>query len=94
MVVLASGKEFRVQDQVLEKLETFKYLDRKLYFDNINWPMVAWNLQRERRKWGRLSWLLCLKGGLHTNLWEVLRGGGSVCADPRIRFAGLLPPTL
>ena len=67
---VTAGMELRAQDQVLEKLDTFNYLVRMLYFDNIIFPMVAWNLQRERRKWGRLSYLLYLKGGLNKNLWE------------------------
>ena len=80
-----------MQDQVLEKLDTFKYLVRILYFDNSKFPMVAWNLQRERRKWGQLSYLLYQKGGFNKNLWEVLRGGGSGCADLRVRVVGCYP---
>ena len=41
---VSAGTEFRAQYQVLEQLDTFKYLGRMLYFDNIKWPMVDWNL--------------------------------------------------
>ena len=43
--------EFWVWNQVLEKLDTFKYLDMMLYFYEIEWPMVDRNLQIEQRKW-------------------------------------------
>ena len=33
---LAAGTEFRAQDQVLEKVETFKYMESILYFNNRN----------------------------------------------------------
>ena len=44
---LAAGTEFRVQDQVLEKLDTFNYLVRMLYFDDRYWKVMARNLHKD-----------------------------------------------
>ena len=38
---LEAGMEFRAQDEVLEKLDTFNYLVRMLSFDDKDWPVVA-----------------------------------------------------
>ena len=38
-------------NQLLEKLDTFKYLDTILSFYDIDWHVVDQNLQREHRKW-------------------------------------------
>ena len=43
--------EFWVWNQVLEKVETFNYLDRMLYFYDIGWHLVDRNLYREQSKW-------------------------------------------
>ena len=58
-----AGTEFRAQDQVLEKLDTFNYLGRMLSFCDIDWPVVAWKFHNDWSKWGRLLFLLCQKGG-------------------------------
>ena len=58
-----AGTEFWAQDQVLENLDTFKYLERKISFDKSDWPVVDRNLQRERSKWGQLFCLLCQNWG-------------------------------
>ena len=58
----AAGTEFRAQDHVLERLETVKYLDRLLLSDDSDWPVVAGNLWKERRKWDRLSCMLVREG--------------------------------
>ena len=50
--------EFRAQYQVLENVETFNCLGRILSCNDRDWPSVAWNLQRERIKWGQLSSML------------------------------------
>ena len=50
---VVSGTEFRARDQVLEKVYTFKYLDRMVCFDDSYWSAVTRNLQRAWRKWGR-----------------------------------------
>ena len=52
---LASGTEFRAQDQVLEK--------RMLLFDDREWPVMVRNLHKDWSKWGRLSYLMYRKGG-------------------------------
>ena len=38
-------------NQVLEKVDTFKYLERMMKFYDSDWPVVDRNLQREHRKW-------------------------------------------
>ena len=43
--------EFWVWNQVLDKVDTFKYLDSMLYFYDSDWPVVERNLQREQIKW-------------------------------------------
>ena len=43
--------EFWVWNQLLEKVNTFKYLDMIMYFYESDWPEVDQNLQREQRKW-------------------------------------------
>ena len=60
---LAAGTEFRAQDQVLEKLYMFNYLGRMLSFDDRYWPVVERNLHKDWSTWGRLSCLMCKKGG-------------------------------
>ena len=59
---IAAGTEFRANDQVLEKLDTFNELGSMLSFYDIYWTEVAWNLHKYWIKWGRLSCLLCQKG--------------------------------
>ena len=55
---LAAGMEFQDNDQVLEKVNTFKYMGRIIYFDGSDWYVVSHNLQIAWRKWVQLSWLL------------------------------------
>ena len=40
-----------VWNQVLEKLYTFKYLDRMISFYDSDWPVVDCNLERYQSKW-------------------------------------------
>ena len=40
---VATGTEFQERDQVIENLDTFKYLGEILSFDNSNWPAVSCN---------------------------------------------------
>ena len=56
---LEVGTEFQTRDQVLEKVDIFKYLVRMLYFDDSDLPAVDRNLQIERMKRARLSCLIC-----------------------------------
>ena len=60
---ITAGTDFQAQDQVLEKLDTFNYLDMMLSFYDRDWPVVNWNLHKYWIKWGRLSCMLCQKGG-------------------------------
>ena len=53
------GTEFQARDQVLEKVETLRYLDRMLPLNNSNWTMVDRNLQRAQGKLGQFSCILC-----------------------------------
>ena len=62
-VQVAAGTEFQVKKNVLEKLDTFNYLGRILYFDDRDRPVVARNLDKYWIRWGRLSCLVCQKGG-------------------------------
>ena len=54
-----SGTYFWAQEQVLEKVDTFNYLESILSLYDRDWPMVTQNLHRERRKWGRFYYLFC-----------------------------------
>ena len=38
---VTAGTEFRAQDEVPEKLDTFNYLVRMLSFDDRYWPVVV-----------------------------------------------------
>ena len=38
--------EFWVWNQVLDKVDTFKYMDRMMFFDESDFPVVERNLQR------------------------------------------------
>ena len=60
---VSSGMELKARDQILEKVDEFKYLGRMMSFDDSDWPAIVWNLQREQRKWVWLSHLLRREGG-------------------------------
>ena len=62
-VQVAVDTEFQAEDQVLEKLDTFNYLGRMLYFDDKDLPVVTWNLHKDWSRWGWLYYLICQKGG-------------------------------
>ena len=47
---MVTGMKFRAQDQFLETVDTFKYLDRMLLYDDIDCPSVANYLHRSHRK--------------------------------------------
>ena len=49
---LAAEKEFQSYDQIIDKVDTFKYFVRILSFDNIDCPAIVMNLQRAERKYG------------------------------------------
>ena len=49
--------EFQAWYHVLEKVYIFKYLERIISFDDKNWPVLDWKLQRHQRKWG---WFYCM----------------------------------
>ena len=55
---LDTGTEFLVWDQVLENVDTFKYLCVMLSSDVSDWPDMSWNLQIKRSKWCQFSCLL------------------------------------
>ena len=40
-----------VWNQVLEKVYTFKYMDRMISFYDSYWPVVERNLERDQSKW-------------------------------------------
>ena len=42
--------EFWVWNQGLDKVDTFKYLDRMMYFYDSDCPVAKRNLQRDQRK--------------------------------------------
>ena len=50
--------EFWVWNQVLDKVDTFKYLERMIYFYDSDCPVVKRNLQREQSKWVLSKFLL------------------------------------
>ena len=54
-----AGKDFLEQDQILENVDTFKYLSMMLYFDESDWTTAACNLHIVWRKWGQFPHLLC-----------------------------------
>ena len=64
---VASGTELWDRYQILKKVDTSKYLIRMLPFDKSDCPTGVRNLQRERRKWVRLYWLLGWKGAENSN---------------------------
>ena len=59
---VAAGTEVLAQEQVIEKVDTFKYLDRMLYFEYSDWTAVDRNLHRAQRRWIR-SPVYCAKRG-------------------------------
>ena len=54
---VATGTELQALNEILEKVDTFKYLGWIVYFYDSDWTAIVNNLQREPRKWGRLSFL-------------------------------------
>ena len=57
------GTEFRACYRILDKVYTFKYLDRILYFYESDWPVIARDLYRAWNKWLRFYHLLVREGG-------------------------------
>ena len=55
---VSSGMELKARDQILEKVDEFKYPGRMMSFDDSDWPAVVRSLLRARRKWGRFYHLL------------------------------------
>jgi len=53
---------FKVADSVLENVETFLYLGRVVTATTQDWPAVARNITRARKRWGRFSMLLRREG--------------------------------
>ena len=60
---VSEGAEFRVYDQILDKMDTFKYPGQMLSFDEIYWTVVVRNLHRAQSKLGMFSYLLGWEGG-------------------------------
>ena len=89
---VSEGAEFRVYDQILDKMDTFKYPGQMLSFDEIYWTAVVRNLHRAQSKLGMFSYLLGWDGGWYQDLWEVLCGGGPFFPYFRIRFMGHVDP--
>ena len=50
--------EFRARDQVLENVDTFKYLGRILSYNYSDCAVVFRSLHRERSKWGMFSGMM------------------------------------
>ena len=46
----------------IKNVSAFKYMGRVLKADNYDWQAVVGNLGKERRSWGRLSWVLGREG--------------------------------
>ena len=46
----AAGMELQARYQLIEKLDTFKYMVRMLSFDGSKWPVVDQNFHRAQRK--------------------------------------------
>ena len=56
---VAVGMEFWAWYHVLEKVYIFKYLGMIISFNDRNLLAIGCNLQIKKRKWGRLSHLMC-----------------------------------
>ena len=59
---VAAEKKLREHGHILEKVDTFKCIDRILYFYNNDWTAIDRNLHRYGRKWRRLYGLLGREG--------------------------------
>ena len=49
-------------DRPLEKVSSFKYLERLLTATGENWTVVITNIQKARKSWSRLDWILGREG--------------------------------
>ena len=58
MEQVVTGTELQVCDKILVKVNTFKYLDRVIYFVKSDWPNIVRNLHISWIKWVRLCCLL------------------------------------
>ena len=58
----ALSTEFRIDDTLLENVETFRYLGRIVSATTEDWPSVSDNLRKARKSWGRFSTLLRREG--------------------------------
>ena len=47
---------------MLDRVDTFNYFSLILSYDYSNWPLVAGNLHKAWRKWGRFSRILVWEG--------------------------------
>ena len=53
---------FEVYGEQLQTVPWFKYLGRILTEGDDDWPAVAGNLVKARKRWGRLQWILSREG--------------------------------
>ena len=58
----ADVMEFRVQDHMIDKVDTFKCLIFLLSFYNSDWPAVDGKCWKVRRKWGMFSQMIVHEG--------------------------------
>jgi Reverse transcriptase (RNA-dependent DNA polymerase) len=54
----ASGVTFTLNQEILEKVDTFCYLGRLLSFDNSDWPTLYYNLKKAQKQWGMVARVL------------------------------------
>ena len=58
----STERAFEAYGKPLETVANFKYLGRVMTAGDEDWPMVAVNLVKERKSWGRLSRILSREG--------------------------------
>jgi hypothetical protein len=58
----ACAVTFQLNDELLEKVETFRYLGRLLASNNSDWPTLYYNLKKAQKRWGMVARVLVQDG--------------------------------
>ena len=55
-------KVMRIDGEAIENVDHFRYLGRSMVEDNEDWGAAIYNVQRSRKRWGRVHRVLIRDG--------------------------------
>ena len=58
----ASGVTFMLNNELLEKVDVFRYLGRLLSYNNSDWPTLYYNLKKAQQRWAMVARILVRDG--------------------------------